>query len=148
MDNDWTELDVSDSYMVNDPGVPYGKQSSEREQYIARMRKRTRAAAVAVIDFISTCKYSPAMKVISHQIIKSASSTAANYRAACVARSGREFFAKISIVVEEADETVFWLELMYEANLPLDKSKIVALGNEWREISKIVTKSRKSYKAR
>ena len=51
-------------------------------------------------------------RVIADQIMRSASSVAANYRAACRARSKAEFVAKLSIVVEEADETVLWLELI------------------------------------
>ena len=112
------------------------------------MRRRTKAAAIAIINYIEDCKQSTSLRVISNQIIKSATSTAANYRAACLARSGREFFAKMSIVVEEADETVFWLEILYESKVKVDKEGIIPLGKEWREISKIMNTARKNAKGK
>jgi len=60
---------------------------------------------------------SKASSVIIYQLVKSATSTGANYRAACIARSKAEFFSKICIVVEEADESVYWLEVINDANL-------------------------------
>ena len=55
--------------------------------------------------------------MIGYQLLRSGTSVAANYRAACRGRSRPEFLAKIGIVVEEADETVFWLEMLTEAGL-------------------------------
>ncbi len=133
---------------MNDPEVGYGRSRSEREIYIEKMRRRTKAAAIAIINYIENCKPSTSLRVISNQIIKSATSTAANYRAACLARSGREFFAKMSIVVEEADETVFWLEILYESKVTVDKEGIIPLGKEWREISKIMNAARKNAKGK
>lgn len=88
-------------------------------------------------------KKSEATKVIGYQIIKSATSTAANYRASCIARSKKEFFAKISITVEEADETVFWLEVLRDTGLATDKV-IIPLLNEAEEILKVLSKARKN----
>ena len=56
-------------------------------------------------------------RVIGHQLLRSGSSVAANYRAVCRARSHREFIAKLGIVEEEADETLFWLEFLADAGL-------------------------------
>ena len=145
---DWFDYGYEDSYTVNDPASGYGPSRSDRELYIEKMRRRTKAAAVAIINFMEDCKPSTSLRVISNQIIKSATSTAANYRAACLARSGREFFAKMSIVVEEADETVFWLEILYESTVKVDKEGIVPLGKEWREISKIMNAARRSAKGK
>lgn len=61
--------------------------------------------------------YSDKVSVIRKQIFRSAGSVAANYRAMCRARSDKEKYAKICIVVEEADETVFWLEVIQEVNI-------------------------------
>jgi four helix bundle protein len=54
-------------------------------------------------------------RIIGKQLIRSVTSTAANYRAACLSRSKKEFYSKISIVVEEADETLFWLEILKDS---------------------------------
>ena len=145
---DWFDLGYDDSYSVTDPQAPYGSSRSEREIYIDGMRRRTKEAAIAIINYIEDCKPSTSLRVISNQIIKSATSTAANYRAACVARSGREFFAKMSIVVEEADETVFWLEILYESKIKVNKEGIIPLGKEWREITKIMSAARKKAKGK
>ena len=80
---------------------------TEKEQFIKLMKKRTKKFAVDVIFFFNSLKNSKASSVVSYQLIKSVTSTAANYRAACRARSKKEFFSKTCIVVEEADETEF-----------------------------------------
>ena len=84
-------------------------------------------------------------QVISRQIIRSASSVAANYRAACRGRSRAEFIAKLGIVEEESDETVFWLEMIIEAGL-FEQEKISPLLKEANEIVSIVVVSLKSAK--
>lgn len=83
-----------------------------------------------------------ASAVITFQLVKSATSTGANYRSACRARSKAEFFSKICIVVEEADETEYWLEIIDEANLTDDKEALIILKNEANEITKIMTKAK------
>ena len=82
-------------------------------------------------------------RAIANQIMRSASSVAANYRAACRARSRAEFIAKIGIVEEEADETGFWLELIIDSNLR-GKSQIEPLLKEAGELVAIMAASRKS----
>ena len=79
-------------------------------------------------------------------MIRSVTSTAPNYRAACVAKSQREFFSKMFIVVEEADETLFWLEMFRDANYTRQKD-IQPLIGENLEILKIVSKARKNSKS-
>ncbi|NJB85079.1 four helix bundle protein [Lewinella marina] len=135
-----------ESFVFREPESTYGSNSSERIRFVNALRTRTKVAAVAVIDFLEMDRPSLAMREVSRQLIRSATSTAANYRAACLARSGREFYAKMSIVVEEADETVFWLEILYESRLKVDKESLIPLGREWREISKIMSKARSSYR--
>ena len=82
-------------------------------------------------------------RVIADQIMRSGTSVAANYRAACRARSKAEFVAKLSIVVEEADETVLWLELIRESQL-LPESRIKDLLAEANEITAIMVASRRT----
>jgi len=116
----------------------------EKEQFIELMKKRTKKFAVDVIlfcDSLNTCKTT---SVITYQLIKSATSTAANYRAPCRARSKKEFFSKICIVVEEADETEFWLEIIKDTNLTQEFTEIERLLNESLEIIKIMSKAKSS----
>lgn len=108
-------------------------------------RNRTKKLAVDVIKFCKTLPKSEESFIIKKQIIRSATSTAANYRAACRARSTAEFFSKLSIVVEEADETCFWLEIIIEAEIK-DSEETLSLLKEACEILKIVSKSRKTIK--
>lgn len=77
----------------------------EKELFIEKMKSRTKKFAVDIIKFCETLKKCNASDVIMYRIIKSGTSTGANYHAACRARSKNEFFSKICIVVEEVDET-------------------------------------------
>ncbi len=77
-------------------------------------------------------------QVISYQIIKSSTSVAANYRAACRSRSRAEFISKINIVEEEADETCFWLELLHESKL-FPNNNYIKIYNEAKELTAIFT---------
>lgn len=84
----------------------------DKQEFIEKFKKRTKKLSVDIILMFNNLKKTEATRVIGYQIIKSATSTAANYRASCIARFKKEFFSKISITVEEADETVFWLEIL------------------------------------
>ena len=86
-----------------------------------------------------------AANVISYQILRSATSVAANYRAAGRARSKAEFIAKIGIVIEEADETVFWLELLAESNI-LPATKLAKLQAEAIQLLAIFSASGRTAK--
>ncbi len=87
------------------------------------MQRRMMNLAIAVIKLTKEFPLSQESKVITYQIIKSASSTAANYRAACRAKSTKDFIAKMGIIEEECDETAFWLELISAINLTDRKEK-------------------------
>lgn len=82
-------------------------------------------------------------RTTKNQLIRSATSTAANYRAACRARSAAEFHAKISIVIEEADETLFWFEILEETSI-LPPPVLMDLKKEATEILSIMAKARKN----
>jgi len=77
-----------------------------------KYRSRTKKFAIAIIRFYGRQKKTDEMRIIGKQLVRSATSVAANFRAATRARSNAEFFSKMCIVVEEADETVFWLEIL------------------------------------
>ena len=117
---------------------------TEKEQFVEMMKKRTKKLAVDVILFCDSLKSKKASSVITYQLIKSATSTAANYRAACRARSKKEFFSKICIVVEESDETEFWLEIINDTNLTQSSTELERLLKESLEIIKITSKAKNS----
>jgi four helix bundle protein len=117
---------------------------TEKERFVTQLKARTRQFAVEVIAFCETLKRNKSSDVISYQLVKSATSTGANYRAACRARSKSEFYSKICIVVEEADETEYWLELIKEANLSKDMDKLSQLADEANQITKIMTRTKNS----
>ena len=100
--------------------------------------KRTKALAIKIINELTELPYSDKVSVIRKQIFRSASSTAANYRAMCRARSDKEKYAKICIVVEEADETVFWLEVIEEVNM-ISQTRIDEVMKEAIEILKVTS---------
>ncbi len=80
--------------------------------------------------------------VIRKQLFKSVTSVAANYRAACRARSDKEKFAKVCIVVEEVDETVFWIEMLIDGKF-IGKEKIASQFDEAEEILRVMSAYRK-----
>ena len=107
------------------------------------LKERCKALALRVMSLIDHLPKSVQGRVIADQIMRSASSVAANYRAACRARSKAEFVAKLSIVVEEADETVLWLELIKDGKL-LPENRVGNLLEEANEITAIMVASRKT----
>lgn len=118
---------------------------NEKSEFIEKLKNRTKQLAVDVVLFYDKIQKTDAIRVIGRQLIRSSTSTAANYRAACVARSQREFFSKMSIVVEEADETLFWLEMLRDTKFA-SKEQLQPLMDENLEILKIVSKARKNTK--
>jgi len=117
----------------------------KQEDFRGMMLKRTRSLAVRIIKMVNEFPSKTAYWVIGKQIVKSATSTAANYSAANRARSKKEFYAKLCIVVEECDETLFWLQMLEEAEL-VKPEFIVVLKKETTEILSILSKSKKSTK--
>ncbi|MFT5166265.1 MAG: four helix bundle protein [Saprospiraceae bacterium] len=80
-------------------------------------RKETKLLALEVIRFFQTLPKTDECIIIGKQMLRSATSVGANFRAVCRARSVREKYAKLSIVVEESDETLFWIEIIEEAKV-------------------------------
>lgn len=109
--------------------------------------KRTKALAIRIINDLSDLPYSDNVSVIRKQIFRSATSVAANYRAMCRARSDKEKYAKICIVVEEADETVFWLEVIEEINM-IYKEIANILMKESLEILKVTSTYKSKLKSK
>jgi four helix bundle protein len=107
------------------------------------LKARTKRFALRVMTLVEVLPNSVRGRVIADQVMRSATSVGANYRAACRARSRAEFIAKIGVVEEEADETAFWLELIIESKIRRAK-QIVPLLNEANELVAIMAVSRKS----
>src|SRR5256714_56564 len=81
------------------------------------LQDRTKKFAVRIIKAFSALPKNEAARVVGRQFLRSGTSLAANYRAACRARSTADFISKIAVVTEEADETLFWFELLTESQL-------------------------------
>lgn len=110
-------------------------------------RNRTKKFFLRVIKLYKFLPKDDVSRIIGKQLIRSSSSVAANFRAATRARSDAEFYSKLSIVVEEADESAFWMEILVEAGIVSEK-KLSALYKEAIEITKIVSVSRKTMKTK
>ena len=107
------------------------------------LQERTKKFALRVIKLAEFLEKHPIGKFIGRQMFRSGTSVAANYRAACRARSVKDFIAKLGIVIEEADETTFWLELLSESGIV--KSTLVSeLFKESNEITAIMVASKNS----
>ena len=103
------------------------------------LQDRTKKFAIRVIKAFARLPRDEAARIIGRQFLRSGTSVAANYRAACRARSAADFVSKISVVAEEADE-MFWLELLTEAEL-ITKRLLEALMLECNELLKIFSAS-------
>jgi len=109
-------------------------------------RQRTKKFAVAIVLFYSKrCKQEEGTRIIGRQLFRSGTSVAANFRAVTRGRSNAESYAKLCIVVEEIDETLFWLELLEETNL-INIQELNALKKESEELLKIFSVTRKKWK--
>lgn len=112
-------------------------------EFAEAFRRRTKKFAIDVIQLYRKLPNNEEARIIGRQLLKSATSVAANYKAACRARSAKEFYAKLSSVVEEADESVYWMEFLTESKIYKVENELL---NEGNEILAIVAKSRKTLK--
>ena len=107
------------------------------------LKLRTKNFSLMVIDLVERMPNSISIRVIANQIVKSGTSVGANYRAVCRARSDREFVSKMNIVLEEADETLFWIEIImakqWVSNLELE-----VIWKEGNELTAIFVSSLKT----
>jgi four helix bundle protein len=107
------------------------------------LKKRTRQFALRVIRLFSSLPRTPVSDVIGRQLLRAGTSVGANYRAACKARSAAEFAARMGIVEEEADECVYWIDLLIESGA-MPRQKVGALQKEATELVAIAASSRKT----
>ena len=109
------------------------------------LQTRTKKFAAMVIEFAERLPRNYSCEVMAKQMIRSAASVAANYRAAGRARSSADFVNKLGIVEEEADETLFWIEMLIEAK-KLTEADVSILLKEVKEIVAIFSAAHKTAK--
>jgi four helix bundle protein len=109
------------------------------------LKIRTRKFAVEIFNFVDKLPNRRSGNIIGNQLGRSASSVAANYRAACRGRSHAEFISKIGIVEEEADESTFWLDIIPDTKNATN-SEVEPLLKEARELTAIFTAASKTAK--
>jgi len=111
------------------------------------LKIRTRAFALRVIRLAESLPDSPTARVIRNQILRCGSSVGANYRAACRAKSKPDFVSKMGTVEEEADETIYWMELLVDTGI-VNRRRVADLMSEADQILSIVIASIKTAKRR
>ncbi|MFB8798159.1 MAG: four helix bundle protein [Microcoleus sp.] len=110
-------------------------------------KKRTKELALRIIKLVSSLPKNTVYDVIGKQLIRSGTSVGANYRAACRARSTADLIAKLRIVEEEADECLYWMDLIVEAKL-VDATNLRSIMSETNEILAMTVASIKTLMAR
>lgn len=119
----------------------------EKIAFIQQLLKRTKDFAIRSVRLYQALPKSGEASIIGKQYLRAATSMAANHRAMCRARSDAEFYAKLSIVVEETDEALFWLELMVETGI-MPQKRLAPLLREATELLSMFASTRKSLKNR
>lgn len=109
------------------------------------LRARTKRFALRILCMYRALPAKEEARILGRQVLRSGTSVGANYRAACRARSRAEFIAKLGIVLEEADETVFWLELLLEGGI-VKHENLDALLKEAEELTAIFVTSLRTAK--
>jgi four helix bundle protein len=109
------------------------------------LKLRTKQFAIRIVAVVRSLPRTREADVIGRQLLRSGTAVAANYRAVCRARSHAEFISKMNIVVEEADETVFWLELLTDTGV-VPAEKLALLFKEGNELLAICAASLRTAK--
>lgn len=103
-------------------------------------KRRTKAYGLRIIRLFEALPVTGAATIIGRQLVRAGTSVGANYRAACRAKSRADFISKMGTVEEEADETIYWLELLVEAGI-VKSTRIADLKDEGDEILSVVVSS-------
>lgn len=110
------------------------------------LRNRTKKFALKILSLVETLPHTIKGRAIANQLVRCGTSVGANYRASCRARSKSEFILKLGTVIEEADESAFWMELIIKDRI-LKEEKVSPLLDEANQLVAIMTKSRKTAEA-
>lgn len=119
--------------------------TEDKVAFVQKFQTRTKKFAISAIDLYQQLPKTEEAKIIGRQFLRSALSVGANYRAVCRARSKAEFFSKLSITVEEADEVLYWVEILTESEI-LNYDKISTFVKESKEILAVLSTARKNTK--
>lgn len=106
------------------------------------MKARTKTFALDVLEFARGLPASESLIDIRRQLTRSATAVGANYRSACRARSRAEFIARIGVVLEEADESAFWFEILVEQRSTIDRQRALTLLDEANQLTAIIAATR------
>jgi four helix bundle protein len=104
------------------------------------LKERTKQFALRIVKLVNSLPKTTTGIEFGEQIFRSGTSVAANYRAACRAKSNKDFIYKLEVVLEEADETLLWLELISDSET-MEKKKLEQLMDETNQLVSIFTKS-------
>ena len=118
------------------------RSEEEKNKWVKELKQRIKSWVIRVLSLCESLPQNTTTRVINFQLIKSASSTGANHRASCRARSDKEFFAKMSIALEEADESQYWLEIIEAKQIPCNQKELQFLLKEIDEFVRIFAKAR------
>ena len=110
------------------------------------LRARTKEFAVRIVRLFRSLPKNDEARIMGKQVLRAGTSVAANYRAVCRARSRAELISKIGVAVEEADETVFWLEILVETGI-VPRAQMEKLLAEANELLAILAASQRTAKA-
>lgn len=113
----------------------------------AEMKLRTKRFALRIVRLFKGLPHCDEARIIGRQVLRSGTSVGANYRAVCRSRSRQEFIARLGVVLEEADETVFWLELLSDGGI-VARSRLESLAKEANELTSIFVASLRTAKSR
>lgn len=112
-----------------------------------QMMDRTKRLSVRVIRLVESLPKNKTSDILGRQLLRSATSVGANYRAACRAKSTADFINKLAIVEEESDESIYWIELLVESG-QIKQNLVAMLLSEFDEIVSIVVSAIKTSKAK
>lgn len=132
-----------DLYTFSNQSRLMEKVMEAKSSFIEVLKDRTKQLSIQVIRLYGQLSRTDEGRIMGRQLLRSASSAAANYRATCRARSKAEFYAKLSIVIEEMDETLFWLELLEESGIHKSTS-LKTIKDEADSLVRILSKARKT----
>ncbi len=108
-----------------------------------QLKKRSKQFAIRIVKLFRSLPRTEEARIMGKQVLRAGTSVAANYRAVCRARSKAEFIAKIGVVVEEADETTFWLELLVDTGI-VREARMRSLMSESNELLAIFAASQRT----
>ena len=112
------------------------------------LKKRTKTFALRVFKFLMALDHSKPVNVVSNQLLRAASSVAANYRSACRGKSSADFLNKLKTVDEEADESLFWLEFIKDLEIKSDTKELDLLIKEANELVSIFSAAIRTIKSK